>query len=237
MKKLKKFLAIGCTAMMVVTAAGCSSTSDSSEAVEDTTQEATVATQDSATTDTNTEDTTTETADETTAESADETTTDKAMVVGKVTAIDGTSITLSLGEMPQSRGAGNGEAPTNADNTKTKPETDGTTTDAATPPSGEAPKGNAPSDQVPTDAQDDGEKVPSPDGQKAEGQMPDISAMFTESGETLIITVEDESLIQIVSGTETTTGSLSDITVDTILNIAYDDSDNIMSIMVQSAGK
>jgi hypothetical protein len=40
-----------------------------------------------------------------------------------------------------------------------------------------------------------------------------------------------------MSGGETTTGSLSDIAVDSILAIEYDNSDNITSITIQSATK
>lgn len=222
MRKLKKYLAIGCTAMMVVTAAGCSSTTTSSTATEDTTQEETTeTTEDTATTDTTTTNTTTDTA----------TTTDDSIVFGKVTAVEGTSITLAVGEMPQGKDMGNGEAPAATDATS-----GGTDTESKEAPStdaggagGQAPSGEAPSGQAPS-----GE---APSGEAPSGEAPDMSSMFEESGETLTITVEDESLIKIMSGTESTTGSLSDITVDTILTIEYDDSDNITSITIQSAAK
>lgn len=231
MRKLKKYLAIGCTAMMVLTAAGCSSTTTSSEAVEESTQD--TATTETAQ-DTTTTDATTTTTDTTTATDTTQTA-DASIVFGKVTAINGTSITLALGTISQGKDMGSGEAPTNIDNTTTKSGTSSSTTETtpAAPPSGEVPSG---------DAQGAGGQAPSgeaPSGEapSADGQAPDMSAMFEESGETLTITVEDESLIKIVSGSETTTGSLSDIAVDTILNIEYDDSDNITSITIQSAGK
>ncbi len=210
MKKLKKYLAIGCTVMMVVTATGCSSTTTSSDATETTTQDTT--TKDSTTT-TEATDTTKETTDEAQ-------TTDESVVYGKVTAVDGTSVTLALGDMPQGEGMQNGEAPA-APDANAASSTDTATKEA---PSGEAPSGEASSGEAPS-------------GGAPTGEAPDITSMFVESGETLTITVEDESLIKIMSGAETTTGSLSDITVDTILAIEYDDSNNITLITVQSAAK
>ncbi|OYO42987.1 hypothetical protein CG709_20795, partial [Lachnotalea glycerini] len=172
MRKLKMFLAIGCATVMVVTAAGCSSTS--SDAVEETTQ--------TETTDT--------TQDETTADTDNSTVTnevDDSVVFGKVTAIDGSDITLALGEMAQGNNMDGKEAPSGDSNST------GGQTASTEAPSGEAPSG---------------------DTNAAGGQAPDMSTLFTESGETTTITVDDESIIKLVSGTETTTGSLSDITVD-----------------------
>lgn len=230
MKKLKKYLAVGFSVMMVVTAAGCSgSTTTSSDATGETTSESTNTTATTSTQDASKTSTTTSTT----------TATNTSAVFGKVTAIDGTSITLTLGEMQQGNGMGNGEAPPTTDSKTAQSSTSTTSTNTTTPPSdatksaeAQAPSGNAQgSGQAPT-----GEK-PSGEAPSGDGQAPDMSAMFKESGETKTITIEDESLIKIMSGSETTTGSLSDIAVDTILAIQYDDSDNITSITVQSAMK
>ncbi|PXV96061.1 hypothetical protein C8E03_101694 [Lachnotalea glycerini] len=230
MRKLKMFLAIGCATVMVVTAAGCSSTS--SDAVEETTQ--------TETTDT--------TQDETTADTDNSTVTnevDDSVVFGKVTAIDGSDITLALGEMAQGNNMDGKEAPS-GDSNSTGGQTASTEAPSGEAPSGDAnaaggqaPSGEAPSGEAPSgDANAAGGQAPSgeaPSGDTnaAGGQAPDMSTLFTESGETTTITVDDESIIKLVSGTETTTGSLSDITVDTILSIEYDDSDNITSITIQ----
>jgi hypothetical protein len=236
MKKLKKYLTVGFTAMMVVTAAGCSgstttSSTTSTESTGQTTNESTDATKATSTQDASKSQTATDTTTQTTSNSS--------VVFGKVTAIDGTSVTLALGEMPQGNGMGNGEAPAATDNKTAQSSANTTSTNTATPPSGATKpdatgetSGNAQgAGQAPT-----GEK-PSGEAPSRNGQAPDMSAMFEESGETKTITIEDESLIKIMSGGETTTGSLSDIAVDSILAIEYDNSDNITSITIQSATK
>lgn len=226
MKKIKKMITIGCTVAMIATAVGCSSTETSSTTSETTSE----STQSETTTDSTQQDSQTEenTQTEETTEAVD-----SSVVFGKVTAIDGSSITLALGEMPQGKDMGDGQAPDGE-------APSGDQSSDTEKPSGEAPSGEVPSGEAPTtDANQsdstatEGEK-PSGEAPTGDGQTPDMSSLFEESGETLTITVDDESIIQLMSGSETTTGSLSDIAVDTILSIQYDDSNNITSITIQN---
>ncbi|WP_099467696.1 hypothetical protein [Konateibacter massiliensis] len=223
MRKLKRILAVSCVAMLIVTAAGCSGTEAASETASESTQEETTEAENT------TDAAEAETSQTDTAQAASE-----DRVIGKVTAIDGSTITLALGEMPQAGAKGDMELPSgdgtapsgdSADAAKEKPSQDGQA------PSGEAPSGDAqaPSGEAPSgDAQ-----APSGEAPAGDGTAPDMSSLFEESGETLTITVDDESVIKVVSGGEETTGSLSDIAVDTILSIEYDASGEIASILIQ----
>lgn len=94
--------------------------------------------------------------------------------LGQITAIDGNVISIALAEKPE---APDGEAPTGE-----KP--DGQAPDG----NGGAPKGEAPAGEVPS-----GE---APDGQKPEKDMLDEMTL-TLSGDTMTITVNDDTIITI----------------------------------------
>lgn len=233
MRKLKKMIAIGCASVMVVSVAGCSSTQQTSETTSESTQSETTDTAQTDTAQTDTAQTDTKQSEET------KEAVENSVVFGKVTAIDGSNITLALGDMPQGNGMGDGQAPSGD---KVAPNSDANQGDGQTStqdkPSGEAPsdKGEAPSqDASKQDGQEpaQGEGKPSEAAPSTEGEAPDMSSLFEESGETLTITIEDESLIKVMSGNETTIGSLSDIAVDAILSIQYDESNSISSITIQ----
>ena len=92
--------------------------------------------------------------------------------LGQITAIDGNVISIALAERPE---APDGEAPTG---------------DA---PSGEKPDGQAPDGEKPTGEVPSGE---APDGQKPEKNMLDEMTL-TLSGDTMTITVNDDTIITI----------------------------------------
>lgn len=92
--------------------------------------------------------------------------------LGQITAIDGNVISIALAERPE---APDGEAPTG---------------DA---PSGEKPDGQAPDGEKPTGEVPSGE---APDGQKPEKDMIDEMTL-TLSGDTMTITVNDDTIITI----------------------------------------
>ena len=92
--------------------------------------------------------------------------------LGQITAIDGNVISIALAERPE---APDGEAPTG---------------DA---PSGEKPDGQAPDGEKPTGEVPSGE---APDGQKPEKDMLDEMTL-TLSGDTMTITVNDDTIITI----------------------------------------
>ena len=163
---------------------------------------------------------------------------------GKVTAIDGTTVTVALAEKPELPADGEkpeGEAPE-------KPADDRQPADGQTPPEKPADEGEAPEkpadDQQPTDGQtppekpaDDGNASEKPaDGEKPEGEAPEKPAdgerpELTFSDETTtydlsdaVITVEDNGTVS--------SGDLTDITVDSLLLLKCDEEGNVVAVTV-----
>jgi len=115
---------------------------------------------------------------------------------GKVSAIDGSNITLALGEMPEmQKDSPDAQKPDNIE------ATDG----QKTPPSNQEQNGN-PADRPDSDAQ------PPSDASGTEGRGQ--REMLTLSGKTKTITISDESII--------TNGTLADISVDSLLKLTYE---------------
>lgn len=126
-------------------------------------------------------------------------------VIGKVTNVDGNNITLALVELQAMSNGGRPGMPT----------TDATEEKNAN----EAAHTEKPEGEVSTNM--------------SRGNNDNQMNVFTESGEELIITVEDESLIHLISGIDKLDqGSLEDITVDSIISVEYDDDNNIVSINI-----
>ena len=94
--------------------------------------------------------------------------------LGQITAIDGNVISIALAEKPE---APDGEAPTGEKPDGQAPDSNGGT------PNGEAPAGEVPSGEA-------------PDGQKPEKDMLDEMTL-TLSGDTMTITVNDDTIITI----------------------------------------
>jgi len=128
------------------------------------------------------------------------------MALGQITAIDGDTITLTLGEMNI------GEAP------------------SGEAPSGEAPSGEAPSGEVPSGEAPSGEK-PSAGGpgKEVNGEVP-----FTASDETLTITFDGTVSVQVMEDGKLTEGSMEDLTIGDILSIAYDEEGAVVSVQIMS---
>ena len=109
--------------------------------------------------------------------------------LGQITAIDGNVISIALAEKPE---APDGEAPNGEKPDGQAPDGNGGT------PNGEAPAGEVPSGEK-SDAQaPNGEKPTgeAPDGQKTEKDMLDEMTL-TLSGDTMTITVNDDTIITI----------------------------------------
>lgn len=222
----KKYLAVGCSAVFLATAITSCSSSNSTTDVSSTSPASTT-TAPQASSDAN----------------SDSTASTKEY--GKVTAVDGNTITIALGEM--SGGGNRGDKPSN---------------DGATPsgtPDGQAPSGDAvPPFGAPDEQAPSGEAVyPSgtPDGQapsddstsasdrsagrgnsKGQGGMGGFGG-FSETGETKTITITDESILKSMGAGESSEVSLSSITTGTILAIEYDTDGTMTSIMVMNMQK
>ncbi|HWT75393.1 MAG TPA: hypothetical protein VN258_11855 [Mobilitalea sp.] len=215
MKRIKRYVAIGCTLLLVaVPLTACSKSKESTN-------------------------------DNTNVSTTEDTTLASTTVYGKVTAIDGNVVTLALGELSQS-GMG-GAAPSG----QPPQMPNGNSTGGAAPsgtPNGDMNNSAVPS-QTPGDTSgaavpsgtpgaSDGGAAPSgmPGGNPPSGGIPgSMRSSFTENGETLTITVEDEGVIQVQSGSSTTQGSIADITVDAILQVQYAEDGSISAITVQSS--
>ena len=116
--------------------------------------------------------------------------------LGQITAIDGNVISIALAEKPE---APNGEAPTGEAPSGEKP--DGQAPDGnGGAPNGEAPTGEAPSGEKPNDQTPDGNGS-APNGEAPNGQKPEKDMLdemtLTLSGDTMTITVNDDTIITI----------------------------------------
>lgn len=116
--------------------------------------------------------------------------------LGQITAIDGNVISIALAEKPE---APEGEAPVDEAPSGEKP--DGQAPDGnGGAPNGEAPTGEAPSGEKPNGQTPDGNggapNGEAPNGQKPEKDMLDEMTL-TLSGDTMTITVNDDTIITI----------------------------------------
>lgn len=121
--------------------------------------------------------------------------------LGQITAIDGNVISIALAEKPENP---DGEVPSGEAPTGDRPD------DPAPDGNGGAPKGEAPAGEVPS-----GE---APDGQKPEKDMLDEMTL-TLSGDTMTITVNDDTIITI-DGADAT---LDDLQVGDTVSFFLDD--------------
>ena len=129
--------------------------------------------------------------------------------LGQITAIDGNVISIALAEKPETPDgeASIGEGPSGEAPRGDKPDGQAPDGNGGTP-NGDAPAGEVPSGEK-SDAQaPDGEKPTgeAPDGQKPEKDMLDEMTL-TLSGDTMTITVNDDTIITI-DGTDATLDDL-----------------------------
>lgn len=116
--------------------------------------------------------------------------------LGQITAIDGNVISIALAEKPE---APEGEAPVGEAPSGEKP--DGQAPDGnGGAPNGEAPTGEAPSGEKPNGQTSDGNGS-APNGEAPNGQKPEKDMLdemtLTLSGDTMTITVNDDTIITI----------------------------------------
>lgn len=166
-------------------------------------------------------------------------------LIGKVISIDGTNVTMQLGELSTQEGM---QQPAELGDGQTPPElpADDTQENQQTPP--EMPAGDAQGEgqtppEMPGGADNSGETPPSrPEGDTDDSSgnttPPDGSMAannFTANGETVTLDFADAA-IQIQAGMETTDGSLEDITTGTILSVETGDQNTVKSVTVQFTG-
>ena len=151
-------------------------------------------------------------------------------ITGKVTALEGTSVTLALGELTEDAAPdGNGQQPPDM------PNGDGQT--------GDQPTGTPP--EKPEDTGDDtqnSQPPEKPDGdsnQQGGSQPPDMpeggmggGSSFTESGETLTIDIADAAIVK-----NSENVSAAELAVDDVVQMTFDDSGSAATVEIVSGGK
>ena len=128
------------------------------------------------------------------------------MALGQITAMDGDTITLTLGETNVG-GEPSGEAP------------------SGEAPSEEAPSGEAPSGEAPSGEKSSGGGP----GKEGNGEVP-----FTASDETLTIKFDGTVSVQVMEDGQLTEGSTEDLAIGDILSIAYDEEGAVVSVQIMS---
>lgn len=155
--------------------------------------------------------------------------------LGQVTSIDGSKITVALGEESNSNNSNQAD-----DNTPKAPPDNQTSPDGGTPPSkpdsqdnGSKNDGSAPPSKP--DSQDASSKneVNLPSGKPGENDSKSKST-FTLTGEEKTIDITDVSIITVEKGSKTLSGALEDITIGEILSFTYDNYGNLSSVLVKS---
>jgi hypothetical protein len=147
-------------------------------------------------------------------------------ILGKVKSIDGSKITLSLGEEVTTSASESGNG--NSQNTQGQ---------MAAPP--EKPAGDTSTDanaQTSPEAggTTDGTRPEPPQGGGAPGMGNASTTSFKLSGEEKTIDIKNEGIISVTKGSKTLAGTLADITIGEILSVTYDSTGNTLAITVKS---
>lgn len=197
MRRFKRFAAVGCSVLMLFASLGACNAKMSKSSTDNS-----------------------QTNDSTTINNS-------SSVYGKVTAIDGTTVTLALGEMKSVGGKGENPPAKPSDNSgSTTSNSDNSSSNSGSAPSGnmaDKPNGTPPGGTAPSG-------IP---GNPPNGGP---GGTFTANGKTSTITITDESIIKVQEGPTTKAGSLSDIKVGTILALVYATDGSLSSVTIQSSG-
>lgn len=138
-------------------------------------------------------------------------------VTGQVTAVDGNTVTLLLGELAEMPAAeppaveGSGEAPTGE------------------APSGEAPTGGGSGEAPSGEAPAGGGSGEAPAGGGA-------MSGFTAGDESATMSITDSTVITIENMGASTAGTISDITVGSIIEVVFGDNNTVSSVTVKNLG-
>lgn len=167
-------------------------------------------------------------------------------ILGKVKAIDGSKITLSLGEeVTTSNSDSTNDSAQNSQGQSSipdKPTDEGNTQSNqiqrsnSNPP--EKPDGdggaNANGQTASQDGTNGGNPPEQPQGGGAPGMGNSNTTLFKLSGEEKTIDIKNEGIISVTKGSKTISGTIEDITIGEILSISYDSTGNVSGITVKS---
>ena len=167
-------------------------------------------------------------------------------ITGKVTALEGTSVTLALGELTEAASGGNdsqqppempgGDGQTGDQPTGTPPEKpEGTSDDNQNgqqppekPDGGSSQSGDNQPPEMPENSENNQDGGTPPD--MPEGGMGGSS--FTESGETLTIDIADAAIVK--NGENV---SATELAVDDVVQVTFDDNGSAATVEIVSGGK
>ena len=162
-------------------------------------------------------------------------------ITGKVTALEGTSVTLALGELTEDAAPGGNDSQQPSET----PGGNGQTGEqpAGTPP--EKPEGtsddNQSGQQLPEKADGDSSQPPEMPENGENGQpngtppnMPEggMGSSFTENGETLAIDITNAAIVK-----NGETVSSTELAVDNVVQVTFDDSGSAATVQTVSGGK
>ena len=173
-------------------------------------------------------------------------------ITGKVVSMDGTSVTLQLGELTEGGPGGSSDGQTPPDMPNSDSSSDGSS-DQQTPP--EKPDGDASSDNSSDGSSDQQTPPEKPDGDtssngssdgSSDGQTPpDMPGgdsqmgggpggqTFTAGESTAAIDLDGVTIQKSENG-ETTDASIEDISTDSILTVTFGDDNTITSVVIES---
>ena len=152
-------------------------------------------------------------------------------VTGKVSAVEGTSVTLLLGEI--SRGKGGGTAPS-GDNKSGKK-----TSDASVSPTAVTTAAAETALTASTLASAESSAAPgstAPSGENAKGGAPGGRGGETFTAGEDSITINVSSSVAVTLEKDKSTGSISDIAVGDIVEVTFGDSSAVKSVAVKNVG-
>lgn len=151
--------------------------------------------------------------------------TKETTILGKVKSIDGSKITLSLGEevTTSTSETENGNTQNTKGQMSTPPEKPAG--DSSTDTNAQAPQGGGTTDGTPPEP---------PQGGGAPGMGNASTTSFKLSGEEKTIDIKNEGIISVTKGSKTLAGTLADITIGEILSVSYDSTGSASAITVKS---
>ena len=150
-------------------------------------------------------------------------------ITGKVVSMDGTSVTLQLGELTEGGPGGSSDGQTPPDMPNSDSSSDGSS-DQQTPP--EKPDGDTSSNGS-SDGSSDGQTPPDmPGGDSQMGGGPG-GQTFTAGEGTAAIDLDGVTIQKSENG-ETTDASIDDISTDSVLTVTFGDDNTITSVVIES---
>lgn len=166
---------------------------------------------------------------------AEETSVSGTTAIGQVTQIDGSQITMQLGELAEATPGGGGQPPEMSGG---QAPTDGQPPEmpeSETPADGQSPEmpGETPADAQPPEMPD-GQAPADEEAPGGAGQQPPAGGTpgFIAGEETLTFTITDATAIAVESAAGTSDGSLADIAVDAIVRVVFGENETVASVTV-----